>query len=76
MYTTTEAMRILKVTGKTLRNYIKSGMLKAYKLGNPYNPYAPWRIYESDLESFIKKNTNSTVRDRDKGVIINVKHQK
>ena len=34
VYTLTEAVDILKVTRRTLYNYIKSGQLKAVKMGS------------------------------------------
>jgi len=50
-YTVEEIAGILKVTERTLYNYIKSGVLKAVKIGKY------WRIKHTDLENFINKGT-------------------
>lgn len=49
-YTVKEAELILKVGGKTVRNYIKDGKLPAAKIGRG------WVIRHNDLDSFIKNN--------------------
>lgn len=41
---------LLSVTEFTVYNYIKSGLLKAYKFGKTY------RINRSDFEQFIKES--------------------
>ena len=51
LYTVKEVRKILKVTQRTLYNYIKSGDLKAVKIGKY------WRVRESDLEEFINNGT-------------------
>ncbi|MBN2504989.1 MAG: helix-turn-helix domain-containing protein [Bacilli bacterium] len=51
LYTVDEIASILKVTKRTLYNYIKSGVLKAVKIGKY------WRIKHSDLQDFIDKGT-------------------
>ncbi len=51
LYTVEEIAGILKVTERTLYNYIKSGVLKAVKIGKY------WRIKHTDLENFINKGT-------------------
>jgi len=52
LYTIDEIAEILKVTQRTIYNYIKSGSLKAIKIGKY------WRIKHSDLEQFLEKGTN------------------
>lgn len=52
LYTVEEIKEILKVTQRTLYNYIKSGNLKAVKIGKY------WRIKQADLEEFLEKGTN------------------
>jgi len=52
LYTLEEIKEILKVTRRTLYNYIKSGNLKAVKIGKY------WRIKQSDLEEFLENGTN------------------
>lgn len=52
LYTVNEVKDILKVTQRTLYNYIKSGDLKAVKIGKY------WRVKKSDLEDFIEFGTN------------------
>lgn len=51
LYTIEEIAGILKVTRRTLYNYIKSGVLKAVKIGKY------WRIKHTDLAYFIEKGT-------------------
>jgi len=51
LYTVEEIAGILKVTERTLYNYIKSGLLKAIKIGKY------WRIKHADLQNFIDKGT-------------------
>ena len=52
LYTVEEISEILKVTERTIYNYIKSNDLKAVKIGKY------WRIKHSDLEEFIDHGTN------------------
>jgi excisionase family DNA binding protein len=47
VYTLIEAQEILKVTRRSLYNFIKAGKLKALKIGRE------WRITHSDLSAFI-----------------------
>lgn len=49
----------LGVSEKTVRNYINSGELKAYKLGTK------WRIEPQEVERYIK--TKSNVQDAQEG---------
>lgn len=51
LYTVEEIAGILKVTERTLYNYIKSGVLKAVKIGKY------WRIKHADLHNFLDKGT-------------------
>ncbi|HRR98121.1 MAG TPA: helix-turn-helix domain-containing protein [Candidatus Syntrophosphaera sp.] len=53
LYTLTEVADILRVTRRTLYNYIKSGKLKAVKMGRE------WRITYENLKDFIESGTNS-----------------
>jgi excisionase family DNA binding protein len=43
-----QVLDILGMHENTVYQYIKSGKLKAYKVGNR------WRIYEIDLDKFIR----------------------
>ena len=54
LYTTEEVTDILKVTQRTLYNYIKAEQLKASKVGKY------WRIKHVDLLDFINGGTNVT----------------
>jgi len=47
LYTTQEVANILKVHQRTVFRYIKSGKLKAVKIGT-------WRIHEDDLRKLLK----------------------
>lgn len=47
VYTTKQIAKILQVDWRTVLNYIKSGKLKAFKLGRRY------RIEDKDLRKFI-----------------------
>jgi len=51
LYTVEEITEILKVTQRTLYNYIKSGSLKAIKIGKY------WRVKHTDLQDFLDKGT-------------------
>lgn len=51
LYTIEEITAILKVTQRTVYNYIKGGQLKAVKIGKY------WRIKHTDLQNFIDKGT-------------------
>lgn len=52
LYTSTELTKILSLSQRTIYNYIKSGKLKAYKIGRV------WRIKQSDYNSFLIQKTN------------------
>jgi len=47
LYTLTEIEPVLGVTHRTLLGYIKSGKLKAVKIGNK------WKVSEDNLKAFI-----------------------
>lgn len=51
LLTLKETAKILRVSERTIMRYLKSGKLKASKLGQ-------WRIKESDLEKFLKSAQN------------------
>ena len=47
VYTLAEVQDILKVTQRTVYNYIKTGKLKAVKMGKY------WRVRHEDLDAFL-----------------------
>ena len=51
-YTTQQVADILQLKPKTIREYIKQGKIRAYKIGRS------WRITEEDLKEFITKESN------------------
>ncbi|HHY11713.1 MAG TPA: helix-turn-helix domain-containing protein [Firmicutes bacterium] len=51
LFTVSEASQILRVTPKSVRDFINSGQLKASKIGT-------WRIKADDLLEFIKSRSN------------------
>ena len=51
IYTINELMEILKVTRRTLQEYIKKGKIKAFKMGNE------WRVTRESLLDFIDRYT-------------------
>lgn len=53
VYTLDEVAEILKVTKRTLYNYIKEGTLKAVKMGKS------WRVSEESLQAFISTGDSS-----------------
>lgn len=62
LLTPKEVAEILNLSIWTVYDYLQAGTLKSMRLGTPKGPY---RIKESDLESFIngKKNGNSKLRN-------------
>jgi excisionase family DNA binding protein len=48
MLTTREVAKFLKVSEHSVRLFITSGKLKAYKVGRR------WKVYEADLNEFVK----------------------
>ena len=53
VYTTDEALEVLKVTRRTLYRYIKAGQIKAIRMGREY------RITEDALKDFLERGTDS-----------------
>ena len=53
IYTLEEVQTLLKVTQRTIYNYIKEGKLKAVKKGKY------WRVKHTDLQDFIDRGTNA-----------------
>jgi len=51
LYTIEEVAQILKVTQRTVYNFIKNGDLKAVKVGKY------WRVKHVDLEAFLAEGT-------------------
>lgn len=51
VYTTDEALEVLKVTRRTLYRYIKAGQIKAIRMGREY------RITEDALKAFLEHGT-------------------
>lgn len=49
-----EAAEIAEVHPHTIRNYIRRGVLPAYKWGGISNTHHAWRIKKEDLEIFMK----------------------
>ena len=60
IYTLEDVMDILKVTKRTLYNYIKNGDLKAVKIGKY------WKVSEEALRDFTEKGTTATKTDDEK----------
>ena len=58
VYTTEEALEVLKVTKRTLYRYIKAGQIKAVRLGREY------RITEDALKDFLEHGTEENYLDR------------
>lgn len=53
LYTIEEVSIILKVTPRTIYNFIKAKQLKAVKVGKY------WRVSESSLQDFINQGTRN-----------------
>ncbi|MBU1143354.1 MAG: helix-turn-helix domain-containing protein [Firmicutes bacterium] len=51
LYTIEEITKILKISQRTLYNYIKNKSLKAVKIGKH------WRVRQKDLQELIDKGT-------------------
>ena len=58
VYTTEEALEVLKVTQRTLYRYIKAGQIKAIKLGREY------RITADALKDFLERGTEDNYLDK------------
>ena len=59
LFTLKETAKILRVSERTIMRYLKSGKLKACKLGQ-------WRIKESDLNKFLEKHSNAQKKPKKK----------
>lgn len=60
VYTLDEVADILKVTKRTLYNYVKAGKLPAVKIGKY------WRVSEESLQAFISTGTTVAEANRRK----------
>src|SRR5437016_1049982 len=56
LYTAEEAARILKLSGYTVRRMLKSGRLRAVKVGGGRQ----WRIHKADLEAYLQGSYKSS----------------
>lgn len=60
--TVQEAADYLKVSVFTMREYLRFGKIKAYKMGDnhrtKHNRYR-WRIFQEDLDAFLKGEVNA-----------------
>jgi excisionase family DNA binding protein len=59
VYTPKELAEILKVSDQVIADELKSGRLKAFKVGRQ------WRIPESHVKAYIKANTSVPAEDTD-----------
>lgn len=50
IFTPAEVAEILQVTVQTVKNHLRKGTLKGFKVGNR------WRIKEADLQEFMRTN--------------------
>ena len=51
-YTIKDVAKMLQVHSETIRRYVLSGKLEAFKAGGE------WRITDQHIKNFIEKNTN------------------
>lgn len=58
LYTVDEVAETLKLDAETIRRYINSKKIRAYKIGKE------WRIKESDLLEFIERQSNISKEDK------------
>ena len=58
VYTTDEALEVLKVTRRTFYRYIKAGQIKAIRMGREY------RITEDALKDFLERGTDSNYLEK------------
>lgn len=58
VYTLAEVTEILKVTRRTIYNYIKAGQLKAVKIGRE------WRVTQKALDAFLEHGTEDGFFDQ------------
>lgn len=59
LYTTGEVAKKLKITPRTVREYIQRGELEAIDMGQGY------RIYKRDLDAFLEKRRRRKERHKD-----------
>ncbi len=57
LLTIKEVTQYLRVSERSVLRYIEAGRLKAIKVGW-------WRVKQSDLESFLNKNSNITKKNK------------
>jgi excisionase family DNA binding protein len=57
MYTLLEISEILNVSVESVRRYVRSGKLKASRVGRL------WRVQEEDLKKYLEKNSNNIVQN-------------
>ena len=55
LLTLKEVAKVLRVSERSVLRYIESGRLRASRIGQ-------WRIKESDLEKFLRENSNTKKR--------------
>ena len=58
LYTVDEVAETLKLDAETIRRYINSKKIRAYKIGKE------WRIKESDLLEFIERQSNISKEEK------------
>ena len=66
LLTVKQAARFLSTSGVQIRLYIKSGLLKAQRLGNKEgeeNARKPWRIWKQDLLKFVNGSSNIEINN-------------
>lgn len=61
LLTIKEVAKYLRVSERSILRYIEAGRLKASKIGQ-------WRIKESDLENFLKENSNTKRKPKKKSI--------
>ena len=54
-----EVAEILRVSGRSVNRYIEAGRLRASRIGQ-------WRIKQSDLDEFLKENSNIHKKNENK----------
>jgi len=57
LLTLKETAKYLRVSERSVLRYIEAGRLKASRIGQ-------WRVRESDLEKFLRENSNTTKSSR------------
>jgi len=56
VYSIIEVMDILKVTRRTIYNWLRAGKIKAFKVGKE------WRITEESLREFLETGTETNIK--------------